>query len=98
MQLIKNYICRIIRFLFNKYSDNPNDEAWISLQRNRNDRNLWIWDNGDSLEANSKLWSPNEPNNATGNENCATMYRSNGRINDAPCEMNYKALCEIPLQ
>ena len=98
MQLIKNYICRIIRFLFNKYSDNSKEGAWISLQRDRNDNDLWILENGDSLEANSKLWSPNEPNNASGNENCAIIYRSNGRINDVPCESNYEALCEIPLQ
>ena len=98
MQLIKTYICRIIRFLFNKYSDDSKEGAWISLQRDHSNGNLWIWDNEDPLEANSTLWSPNEPNNAAGNENCAIMYRSNGLINDAPCERNYEALCEIPLQ
>ena len=97
MQSTKNYFCRIIKSVFQKYFNDSTDEAWIDLKW-CNDSNIWTWSSGDLLEDNSLLWSPGEPNGENRNQNCATIYRSNGRLNDAPCDWTYKALCEIPLQ
>ncbi|ESO84928.1 hypothetical protein LOTGIDRAFT_168185 [Lottia gigantea] len=53
---------------------------------------VWKWLNGEPV--NRTLFSPNEPNNFNGHENCMSA-RSTG-YNDEKCSRNFKYICEVP--
>lgn len=63
-------------------------------------RNGWFWSSsGKSINYMLK-WSPNEPNNAGGNENCLAIWNPNGQweYNDANCDSSGPAvlfICQI---
>jgi len=49
-------------------------------------------------EAGFSQWSPNEPNNAAGNELCGTIFTNNGKLNDVNCSHEYGFICEKEVQ
>lgn len=66
--------------------------VWIggSDQINEND---FIWSkSGNSV--NLTQWSPNEPNDYQGNEDCIEMDALHGKWNDMPCGSTYPFICE----
>ena len=42
-------------------------------------------------------WLPNQPDDAGGNEDCMVHWIPRGGLNDIPCNLRVKYMCEIPL-
>lgn len=42
-------------------------------------------------------WGPNEPNNASDNEDCCAVSRFTNRMNDVNCNDAFPFFCEAPL-
>ncbi|XP_047987708.1 secretory phospholipase A2 receptor-like [Leguminivora glycinivorella] len=60
-----------------------------------NEHGEWLTVFGESLpEAGFDGWSPNEPNNAGGQEFCGSIKRD-GLLNDYPCLIRLPFICEI---
>lgn len=72
---------------------------WIGSKKKNN---VWYWNNNNRVIESSMHWSPDEPNNAKLNENCAEILVDNGvkgekstfLSNDRPCTHKSQALCE----
>nr|AFC35299.1 immunlectin A [Antheraea pernyi] len=45
-------------------------------------------------EAGYSVWSPNEPNNALSNEDCGSVFKNDGKLNDVDCSQTYAFVCE----
>jgi hypothetical protein len=58
---------------------------------------VWIWMTSYTKLTSTKFsnWSPGEPNNLQGNENCAAiMHATNGKWNDWHCNGDSYYACE----
>ncbi|KAL0894174.1 hypothetical protein ABMA27_014200 [Loxostege sticticalis] len=56
---------------------------------------IWKTIFGESLEqAGYSTWADNEPNNALQNENCGTLFKNDGKLNDVDCTHRYAFICE----
>ncbi|MGH0168786.1 UNVERIFIED_CONTAM: hypothetical protein FKN15_055331 [Acipenser sinensis] len=53
---------------------------------------VWKWMDGSLVD--QRMWNPGEPNNQ-GNEDCGEM--SNGKLNDIPCNIKQRWICEKTL-
>ncbi|XP_075433420.1 hepatic lectin-like isoform X1 [Ascaphus truei] len=62
---------------------------WIGL---RLDNNVWKWLDGTFLTFTN--WSPNEPNNAAGNEKCTEILSGSGTWNDCNCANKNDYICK----
>ncbi|CAH2073357.1 unnamed protein product, partial [Iphiclides podalirius] len=49
-------------------------------------------------EAGFAEWSPDEPNNAGGNEYCGTIFKNNAKYNDIDCSHLYAFICEKEIE
>ncbi|KAK8401232.1 hypothetical protein O3P69_002772 [Scylla paramamosain] len=49
------------------------------------DDEVWRWVDGTHVPMGTPFWSPNEPNNLSGNENCLTIQSGTGYFNDLNC-------------
>ncbi|XP_063632679.1 hemolymph lipopolysaccharide-binding protein-like [Cydia splendana] len=68
--------------------------AMIGFKKSGND---WVTIHGDSLAAAGfDGWTAWEPNNLGGIEDCGSILRWSGRLNDCPCFKPYPFICEIP--
>ncbi|CAG9114788.1 unnamed protein product [Plutella xylostella] len=45
-------------------------------------------------EAGFDSWSPGEPNNYQGTEDCGSLFKNNGKFNDVNCAHQYGVICE----
>lgn len=45
-------------------------------------------------EAGYSEWTANEPNNALNNENCGSIFKNDGKLNDLDCTHYYGFICE----
>ncbi|RVE44445.1 hypothetical protein evm_010922 [Chilo suppressalis] len=45
-------------------------------------------------EAGYSTWAENEPNNALNNENCGSIFKNDGKLNDVSCTHLYGFICE----
>ncbi|XP_028157911.1 uncharacterized protein LOC114351067 [Ostrinia furnacalis] len=45
-------------------------------------------------DAGYSTWADNEPNNALQNENCGTLFKNDGKLNDVDCSYRYGFICE----
>ncbi|XP_070551218.1 hepatic lectin-like [Ptychodera flava] len=70
------------------------DTFWIGTRRAcvGGDSNIWLMIH-DLTEATFTSWSPHEPNNSGGNENCVEIRTSN-LWNDLECSDELKSVCE----
>ncbi|QRN94517.1 C-type lectin domain-containing protein [Archangium violaceum] len=69
-------------------------EIWWIGYNDRSVEGSWRWSTGTSFYAN---WSPGEPNNAAGNEDCAVKASSGtyvGLWNDEDCNKQFAYVCE----
>ena len=58
---------------------------------------VWKWEDGETANKADIIWAETEPNNAKGEENCATIKSEDDlKTFDAKCSLWRKALCEIP--
>jgi hypothetical protein len=48
-------------------------------------------------EAGYNTWAENEPNNALDNEDCGSLFRNDGKLNDVYCTEPYPFICEKEL-
>ena len=74
--------------------------AWIGLWRNDSDKKFY-WFDGTLITGNYDSWRAGEPNNYSGNENCALIevQSTHGVWNDVPCEQPRAAtLCQKAIQ
>ena len=67
-------------------------KVWIGLWRDPNVHSRWLWVDGSI--ATYTHWSPGEPNDAGGVEDCAHMFPPAGKWNDLACSSSLKYLCE----
>ena len=74
--------------LVSKISQN----VWIGLGRDPNVHSRWLWVDGSI--ATYTHWSPGEPNDSGGVEDCAHMFPPAGKWNDLACSSSLKYLCE----
>ncbi|KAJ0180723.1 hypothetical protein K1T71_004127 [Dendrolimus kikuchii] len=49
-------------------------------------------------EAGFAQWSPNEPNNYLSSEDCGTLFKNDGNLNDVDCSHEYAFVCEKEVQ
>ena len=61
-------------------------KAWIGLKRNADD-SKWYWVDGTPLEGHYDKWSPGEPNDNGGNEDCGRLNGELGSWYDVPCTL-----------
>ena len=73
-------------------------KAWIGLTKDPYD-SKWYWIDETPLEGNYENWNAGEPNNASGDEDCAHFYKSEGGWNDHRCEMKgeWLELDQVPV-
>ncbi|XP_035999355.1 galactose-specific lectin nattectin [Fundulus heteroclitus] len=65
-----------------------NTRAWVGGHKGR----VWTWSDGSPFTFSS--WSPGEPNNAGGNENCMRIHlRSRDYVDDANCDITLSFVC-----
>ena len=70
-------------------------EMWVGLQ-DMDVENEFLWSDGryaTSQEINT-LFTPGEPNNAGGNEDCISVRHQNPWLNDSPCQTRKLFVCE----
>ena len=79
-------------------------KAWIRLKKNPVN-SKWYWVDRTPLEGQYENWSPGEPNNDGGNENCGRLNEKPGYWYDVPCTLtggwvprSPTILCEKHLQ
>ena len=73
-----------------KEKEFKNTGFWIGAILNENGEYTWF--NGEEFTFSN--WRKGEPNNATGNENAAEMYPSDGTWNDIPESYRRGVVCE----
>jgi cysteine-rich repeat protein len=71
----------------------PYPPTWIGLFREVDGANVWRWDSGAPLGLELR-WSPGEPNDAAGIEDCVEAVGLDGVWNDLACDQVRRALCE----
>merc|ERR1719461_809136 len=84
----------LIRLVYNALA--PNDRFWIGLNDRKHDRN-WEW--SDMSAVDYTWWSPGEPNDINGGEDCAELFDfelRDMRWNDAVCDAERRPLCTNP--
>merc|ERR1719461_1245466 len=92
----------LIRLVYNALA--PNDRFWIGLNDRKSDKK-WEWSDGSAVDYT--WWSPGEPNNVNGGEDCAELLFferpvgsvarwSDMRWNDAVCDAKQRPLCTNP--
>ncbi|CAG9783970.1 unnamed protein product [Diatraea saccharalis] len=45
-------------------------------------------------QAGYSTWADNEPNNSSNDENCGTLFKNDGKLNDVTCSHLYAFICE----
>ncbi|XP_059167869.1 C-type lectin BfL-2-like isoform X2 [Physella acuta] len=65
-------------------------EMWLGANDPTHD-GKWVWQDG-TIANLSSLWSPNEPNNADGDEYCLEIF-SDGKLNDESCNRLRPFVC-----
>ncbi|KAM8841888.1 CD209 antigen-like protein C [Synchiropus picturatus] len=67
--------------------------TWIGL-RQRQDNGSWVWVDGTPLSIS--FWSPGEPNDVDGKENCTEIMDHSIEMswNDGPCQLKKFWICE----
>ncbi|XP_059167863.1 C-type lectin mannose-binding isoform-like [Physella acuta] len=65
-------------------------EMWLGANDPTHD-GKWVWQDG-TIANLSSLWSPNEPNNADGDEYCLEIFRD-GKLNDESCDRLRPFVC-----
>ncbi|GCC20065.1 hypothetical protein chiPu_0021254, partial [Chiloscyllium punctatum] len=70
------------------------EELWIGLNDIKRQMNF-EWSDGTPVRFT--YWHPFEPNNfASGQEDCVTLWGSEGRWNDGPCNLTLPSICKKP--
>ncbi|XP_043530575.1 C-type mannose receptor 2-like [Chiloscyllium plagiosum] len=70
------------------------EELWIGLNDIKRQMNF-EWSDGTPVRFT--YWHPFEPNNfASGQEDCVTLWGSEGRWNDGPCNLTLPFICKKP--
>ncbi|PVD23739.1 hypothetical protein C0Q70_17012 [Pomacea canaliculata] len=73
---------------------NRRNTWWVGLQRAAPYSKTWVWlDSGSPFSARVTRWSPSEPNNENGRENCVEIT-SDGTLSDKDCEEVRPFVCE----
>lgn len=65
---------------------------WVGLHLNRTAAR-WVWTDGDYLSRAATPWKPGEPDNRSGQENCADVHFS-GKLSDKDCSEVKPYICE----
>lgn len=69
-----------------------NNEAWIG-GNDKSSENNWVWVDGGAWVYDN--WRSGEPNNGSGNEDCAIIQgNQGGKWDDRPCAQTFRYLCE----
>ncbi|XP_025110170.1 adhesion G protein-coupled receptor L1-like [Pomacea canaliculata] len=73
---------------------NRRNTWWVGLQRAAPYSKTWVWlDSGSPFSARVTRWSPSEPNNQNGRENCVEIT-SDGTLSDKDCDEVRPFVCE----
>lgn len=89
----------------------PFERIWVGAQRTDPMVNEWVWTSGEPwlikpcdlqkyplCDNAINLWSPGEPSNSTGDEDCVELYNGTALgLNDMACTGARVYLCEKPL-
>ena len=68
------------------------DEIWVGANDLENEGQwTWVSDNSNAMET---IWTPGEPNDWEGAEDCALTQFTSHQLNDAPCGTPAKYVCE----
>ncbi|XP_063063355.1 macrophage mannose receptor 1 isoform X2 [Engraulis encrasicolus] len=78
------------RFLWRQFSRSNMDQYYIGMTVELDKSFSWI----DGSPVVYTAWNKNEPNFANNDENCVTMYRSNGYWNDINCGLPLPSICK----
>ncbi|KAG7455003.1 hypothetical protein MATL_G00252050, partial [Megalops atlanticus] len=79
-------IKKVINDRFNERKQD-NTRVWIGLFRGS-----WKW--SDQSNSSFRYWNTEEPNNKTGNQNCAVMWKKHaGRWGDQECDERFPFFC-----
>ena len=68
-------------------------QVWIDFFESQSKENR-TWINGTTANPAHIHWNNDEPNNKIGEEDCATIWISSKKSNDAPCGQNHPGVFE----
>ena len=72
----------------------PDGKYWVG-GNDLETEGTFTWHSGERPSIDPSLWNLNQPDNSNNSEHCLVI--SQGRFNDAPCELSRKYICEILL-
>ena len=83
-------------WLRQKFTDNfSGNSIWLSANDRRNE-GQWYWQTHCPV-IGYKNWSPGEPDNKGGNQNCMYLRYSDGKWDDWSCSKKLHFACEVIL-
>ena len=76
----------------------PSERVWVGLE-DRGEEGVYRWVDGRLATAEHMgLYNVNEPNDYGGDEDCTVVKNDITLLNDVPCSIPYRYICEIPMQ